>query len=160
MLSSSCFPSSIKYYRDKKKFPSLQQQWHNKLKQSMPCEREDDFDFRARSNVQCATSSVLISSECGRRWGEGKGREGERRPAGLCGSARTALALHAAAHSWAWRGLQLERGMYHIPYFVSTHSPSQFTALLMVGSKTLVQPPVGAAIWVSTAHSSFFSPSP
>lgn len=135
MLSSSCFPSSIKHYRDKKKFPSLQQQWHNKLKQSIPCEREDNFDFRARSNVQRATSSVLISSECGRQRGEGQGRGEERRPAGLSGLARTALASCTTAHSCAQHRLQLECGMDRIPYFVFTHSPSQFTAFLMVSSK-------------------------
>lgn len=48
MLSSSCFPSSIKHYRDKKKSSLLQQQWHNKLKQSIPCEPEDDFVFSSQ----------------------------------------------------------------------------------------------------------------
>lgn len=113
------------------------------------------LDFRARSNVQRATSSVLISSECGRRRGEGQGRGEEMRPAGLSGLARTALASFTAAHSGAQHRLQLECGMDRIPYFVCT-VPANSQHSYWSALKTLMQLPVSAAIWVSTMCSSFF----
>lgn len=70
-----------------------------------------------------------------RMWKAVGGREGERRPAGLSSSARTALAPCAAAHSCAQCGLQLKCGMDRIPNFVFTRSPGQFAAFLLVSSK-------------------------
>lgn len=92
---------------------------------------------RFSSQIQCSTCYFLCFNQF-RMWKAAGGRAGkgeEMRPAGLSGLARTALASFTAAHSGAQHRLQLECGMNRIPYFVCTHSPSQFTAFLLVSFK-------------------------
>lgn len=121
MLGSSCFPSSIKHYRDQKNPPSLAaatpQSWNNPF---LVKPNQSSY-FQAGSNVQYTISSVSPCSEslC-ENVGKGEGKKKEWGSLCFYSTELPLYTIHSKEHS-SWKSAKTVS-----PHFAFMYSPDQF----------------------------------